>query len=64
MSDTDLERLRVFCDVCVPTYKASTMEQAEITYRWPAGDQNVVRGYVSELGGDSGNARPFGQSWR
>jgi DNA-directed RNA polymerase subunit RPC12/RpoP len=46
MSDTDLERLRVFCDVCVPTYKASTMEQAEITYRWPAGDQNVVRGYV------------------
>ena len=46
MSDTDLERLRVFCDVCVPTYKASTMEPAEITYRWPAGDQNVVRGYV------------------
>jgi hypothetical protein len=46
MSDGDLERLRVFCDVCVSTIKAGTMEQTEITYRWPAGDENVVRGYV------------------
>ena len=42
----DLERLRVFCDACVPTVKPCTMGQAEITYRWPAGDRNVVAGYV------------------
>ena len=46
VSDVDLERLRVFCDVCVPTVKACTMERADITYRWPGGDQNVVVGYV------------------
>jgi hypothetical protein len=41
-----LERLRVFCDVCAAINKSIPMEQAEIIYRWPAGDQNLVPGYV------------------
>jgi hypothetical protein len=46
MPEVDLERLRVFCDVCAAIYKSIAMEPAEITYRWPVGDKNVVPGYV------------------
>ena len=46
VSETDLERLRVFCDECAAIHKSSVMEHAEITYRWPGGDQNIVSGYV------------------
>jgi hypothetical protein len=46
MPEADLERLCVYCDVCATGHKSDPMERTEITYRWPAGDQNVVPGYV------------------